>query len=153
MSLLDDMKNDKKTLLTMVMAVREMAAGLGLDTDDLCRLALEHSSEVDKRQAEIEKIFGTHELPPLGDLLRQPSADSAELIEWRLREQMLRFRLNHPDALVTYFDGRVDYSDGFIRFILERLDLWEFSHERFCEQVEVPYQTLCSWIKEQSSTG
>ena len=105
MSLLDDMKNDKKTLLTMVMAVREMAADLGLGTEDLHRLALEHSSEVDKRQAEIEKIFGTHELPPLGDHLSQPSADSAELIEWRLREQMLRFRLNHPDALVTYFEG------------------------------------------------
>ena len=67
-----------------------------------------------------------------------------------LREQVLLFRLDHPGALVLHAGGRATYSDGFIRFILDSRDMWEGSSERFCEQVDVPYQTLRSWSKKGS---
>ena len=151
MSLLDDIKNDKETLIALAMAAREMAADMGLSTEDLNNLALEHSSEVNQRIAELEKVLGEIELPSPTDHPTQPVSGSTERKEWQLCEQVLRFRLQHPDALVCHFDRRITYSDGFIRFILECLDVWEYSHELFCEQVEIPYQTLCSWIKEYNS--
>jgi hypothetical protein len=148
MSLLDDVKNDKETLIALDMAVKDMAADMGLSTEDLDNLAREHSSQVDELLTQVEKALGAIELPGPCAPTCQPDSEATVAKEWRLREQTLRFRLQHPDALVQYPDGRVAYSDGFIRFILERLDAWEYGHERFCEQVEVPCQTLRTWIKE-----
>ena len=119
MSLLDDIKNDKETLIALAMAAREMAADMGLSTEDLEKLALEHPSEVNERMAELEKVLGQMELPPLADHHKQYHPKSRDPEEWRLLEQTLNFRLDHPDALVRFSDGQVSYSAGFIRFLLE----------------------------------
>lgn len=148
MSLLDDVKNDKETLIALEMVLRELAADMGLSTEDLHALAQEHSSQVDERLTQVEKALGEMELPGPGGHPRQPDSDSMVQKERRLCEQALRFRLQHSDALVLRAGGRAAYSDGFIRFVLERLDVWEYGRERFCEIVEVPYPTLSSWIKE-----
>lgn len=148
MSLLDDIKNDKEALIALDMVMKDMAADMGLSMEDLEDLAQKHSSQVDELTAQMEKALGAIELPGPCAPTRQPDSESTAAKEWRLREQTLRFRLQHPDALVQYSGGQVAYSDGFIRFILERLDAWEYGHERFCEQVEVPCQTLRTWIKE-----
>ena len=148
MSLLDDVKNDKETLIALDMVMKDMAADMGLSTEDLEDLAREHSSQVDELMTQMEKALGAIELPSPCAPTRQPDSEATAAKERRLCEQTLRFRLQHSDALVQYSDGQVAYSDGFIRFILERLDAWEYGHERFCEQVEVPCQTLRTWIKE-----
>jgi len=148
MSLLDDINNDKAKLIAFAMVMRDRAADLGLSTEDLNKLALEHPSEVNERQAELEKILGEIEIPSLPDHVDQEVSGPTEQDGWRLREQVLRFRLKHPDAMVCFYNGQVSYSDGFIHFILERLDAWRYSQDRFCEQVEVPYETLCSWIEK-----
>ena len=66
---------------------------------------------------------------------------------WQLREQVFRYRLDHPSALVIHTGGRTTYSDGFIRFILDLQEQWEGSLEQYCEQVEIPTQTHRGWTK------
>ena len=62
-----------------------------------------------------------------------------------VREQVLRYRLNHPGAMVPHTGGYTSYSDGFRRFILDLSDTWAGDLESFCQWAEIPYQTLMSW--------
>ena len=71
---------------------------------------------------------------------------------WRLREEVLRYRLAHPGALVLHASGRATYSDGFIRFALDLLDQWQGGSEQFSKQAEIPLQTLNYWKKSFEST-
>ncbi|MCP4716021.1 MAG: hypothetical protein GY868_12970 [Deltaproteobacteria bacterium] len=83
----------------------------------------------------------------------RPRKRAAEVNEHRtclLREQVLRYQLDHPGAVVRHQGGRVGYSDPFKRFILDLSDHWEGGLEDFCAHVEVPYPTLKSWQKQDS---
>ncbi|MCP3880163.1 MAG: hypothetical protein GY701_17500, partial [Sulfitobacter sp.] len=65
--------------------------------------------------------------------------------DYELREQVLRYRLAHPGAMVSYAAGGTRYSDGFRRFILDLADTREGDLEAFCQRAEIPYPTLMSW--------
>ena len=124
-----------------------MAADMGLTLDELFEQEPAMMAEKVKQiETALEGIDFTAPPSP-----RQPVADQMTEMEKerRLCEQVLRYQLNHPDAKVPSAGGTT-YSDGFIRFILQRFDSWEGSQEEFCDQVEVPYKTLCAWIEKEN---
>lgn len=153
MNLLQDCQNNKLTLIAAYKIVQEAADNMGLNLEGalsvVCERAQINRSQVYERKKQIEETLVEVELAGPGRPAHQTTAASTTTGEngWRLREQVLRFRLQHPDALVLHTSGRATYSDGFIRFILDLHDELEGSHELFCEQVEIPYQTFRSWIK------
>jgi hypothetical protein len=55
-----------------------------------------------------------------------------------LCDQVLRYRLAHPGAVVPHPGGSTSYSDRLERFILDQADGWAANLERFCAQAEVP---------------
>jgi len=146
MKLLDAFKKDKVTVIALHRVLMNIAADNGLTLDELLE---KEPALMEGTLKQLEKAMTDIDLtaaaPPL-----QPTADSREMKELRLIKQVMLYRLNHPDAMVIRFNGRITYSDGFIHFILQRLDWWEYSQEAFCEQVKVPYQTLCAWIEKEN---
>ncbi len=155
MNLLEDCKNNKLTLIATHKLVQEAADSMGVSLEGtlvkICEQAQVNRPQVYERKKQIEGTFEDMELAGPGRPVCDPGSDSTqEEKEWRLREQVLRFRLNHPDALVLRVGGHTTYSDSFIRFILDLHDEWEGTLEQFCEHVEVPYQTFRSWSKKNS---
>jgi hypothetical protein len=156
MNLLENCKNDKLTLIAAYKFVQESADGMGVSLEGplsrICEQAQVNRPQVYERKKQIEESLEEIELAGPGRPVCRPIAGSptAEEKEWRLHVQVLRFRLNHPGALVLHVGGYTTYSDPFIRLILDLHDAWEGSSERFCEQVEVPYATFRSWSKKKT---
>ncbi len=154
MNLMQDCQNGKLTVIAMHKFVQEMALDLGLSLEGsllrICAGALVNRTQVYERKKQLEEALTGIELASPGRPSCLPASDAKGLDAQggMLREQVLLFRLDHPGALVLHAGGRATYSDGFIRFILDSRDMWEGSSERFCEQVDVPYQTLRSWSKK-----
>jgi hypothetical protein len=65
-----------------------------------------------------------------------------------LREQVFRYRLGHPGAVVIHVSGSTSYSDGFRRFVLDLVDTWKGTLVCFCQWVELPHPTLTSWQRQ-----
>jgi hypothetical protein len=108
-------------------------------------------TQVYERKQQIEEALSKVRLPLPGAPLLSPEDTAHALAEshWRLREQVLRYRLEHPGAVVHYsWNGKTNYSDQFVRFILDLNDQWDGSNEQFCRQVEIPYPTLVGWKKK-----
>ena len=152
MNLLEDCKSNKLTLIATYKFVQETAEQMGVNLEGpltrICERAQINRPQVYERKTQIEDALGEIDLAGPGRpvVLVLPTEEEKN---WRLREKVLRFRLNHPDALVFHrFNGHTSYSDSFIRFIFDLHDEWEGSSERFCEQVEIPYQTFRSWSKK-----
>lgn len=154
MNLMQNCQNGKLTVIAMHKFVQEMALDLGLNLEGsllrICTGALVNRTQVYERKKQLEEALADIELASPGRPACLPVSDATALDSQggRLREKVLLFRLDHPGALVLHAGGRATYSDGFIRFILDSRDTWEGSSERFCKQVEVPYQTLRSWSKK-----
>ena len=154
MNLMQDCQNGKLTVIAMYKFVQEMALDLGLSLEGsllrICAGALVNRTQVYERKKQLEEALTDIELASPGRPACLPASNAKGLDAQggMLREQVLLFRLDHPGALVLHAGGRATYSDGFIRFILDSRDMWEGSSERFCEQVDVPYQTLRSWSKK-----
>ncbi len=153
MNLKEDCQNNKLTLLAMYKFIQETAVGIGLSLEGplatICEYTGVNRTQVYERKRHIEDALSKTALADPGHPVCRSASDSSHEKEqgFRLREQVLRYRLNHPGALVLHAKGRFTYSDGFIRFILDLLDEWEGPLERFCEHVEVPSQTLRHWSK------
>lgn len=127
--------------------VQETAVNLGLSLEGPLSTVCEHAqvnrTQVYERKKQIEKTLEAIGLAGPGHPVSHscPVSDKGR----RLRESVLRYRLDHPGALVLHAGGRVSYSAGFSRFILDLFDKWEGCREQFCEQVEVPAQTFRFW--------
>jgi hypothetical protein len=151
MSLKKDCHNNKLTIVALHKFVQERALDLGLNLEGplagICERAQVNRPQVYERKTQIEEALEEVELAGPGRPVCPPTPEEKC---WRLREQVLRFRLNHPGAMVLHIGGHTSYSDSFIRFILDLRDEWEGSHEQFCEQVEIPYQTISNWSKKKS---
>ena len=155
MNLLEDCKNNKLTLIATYKFVQEAADSLGVSLEGplskICEQAHVNRPQVYERKKQIEESLEEMELSGPGRPV-VPVLPTEEEKNWRLREKVLRFRLHHPDALVLRISGHSTYSDSFIRFIFDLHDEWDGSSERFCVQVEIPYDTFRSWSKKKAAT-
>ena len=146
------------TLIGLYKLVQESASGMGLVLNGplaaICEGAGVNRTQVYERKKQIEDILETIELVgpgrPQNRIAQDPHAEEQQ--RWQLREKILRYRLDHPGAVVTHESGYTTYSDGCIRFLLDLLEEWQGSIEGFCQEAEVPYQTLRSWGKKDQST-
>ena len=153
MNLIQDCRNDKLSVVALHKIVQELASDFGLILEGplskICTVAGVNRTQVYERKKQLEEALNRIELAGPGRPASLLGTDTTALEKqgWQLCAQVLRFRLHHPGALVLHAGGHATYSDGFIRFILDLHDTREGSSEQFCEQVEVPYQTLRSWSK------
>ncbi len=154
MNLKEDAQNNKLTLLALHKFTLEAATDLGLCLEGplatICESTGVNRTQVYERKNQVaEALARTALIGPGHPVCRSASVSIHEQEKgFRLLEQVLRYRLGHPGALVLHGRGRATYSDGFIRFILDLLDLWEASIEQYCKQVEIPQQTLNYWRKK-----
>lgn len=151
MNLKEDCQSNNLTLLGLYKFVQETAANRGLNLNGplstICAYAEVTRTHVYERKKQIEDAMAKIALVGPGHPVCHPISEAPHEQEkgFRLCEQVLRYRLNHPGALVIHTGGHATYSAGFIRFILDVFDNWEGSIEQFCKKVEVPQQTLRDW--------
>lgn len=154
MTLIEDCRKNKLTMISMHKLMHEFAFDEGVLLEGplvgSCARAAVNRTQVYERKTRLVDLMGTIELPGPGRP-GDPAATALEDPGTRLREQVLRFQLNHPGALVHHTGGRTTYSDGFTRFILDAHDAWDGCIERFCTQAEVPYQTLRGWLTKDQT--
>jgi hypothetical protein len=95
----------------------------------------------------LRAAFAGIELPGPGRPVKaEPIPASADIPSGcLLREQVFRYRLAHPGAVVSHASGSTGYSDGYRRFVLDLTDVWEGTLESFCQWAEIPHPTLMSW--------
>ena len=146
---------DKLSLVALYKIIKDSMEELGITIDfnqpltSICEeLSLSRSS-VYSRIKQLRTAFTDLNLPGRG----RPTAESVENRQpnSNVREHVLRHRLEHPGSVVRHASGRVSYSDGFIRFILDAFDEWEGSVEAFCSEVEIPYQSFHAWrLKDEN---
>ena len=154
MNLKEDAQRNPLTLLALYKFIQETASGIGLllegSLSTICESAGVNRTHIYERKKHIEDALARTALSGPGHPVCRSASVSIHEQEKgsRLLVQVLRYRLDHPGALVLQASGRANYSDGFIRFILDLLDLWEGSLEHYCKQVEVPLQTLSYWRKK-----
>jgi len=154
MNIQEDLRNNKLTIIAAYKLVMELAAAVSLSLEGtlsaLCENAGVNRTQVYERKNQLEKILEGLELAGAG----RPSIPASEVDDIQDRElceKVLRYRLEHPGAVVLHMSGRATYSNGFVRYILDLLDEWEGAPERFCRQAELPYSTLRVWIKKDVS--
>lgn len=151
-TLIQDCRNDKLSVVALDRIVRELARELGLilggPLTRICEAAGINRTQVYERERQLLEAMDKVELAGAGRPASRPAcaAPNPEAPQWRLREQVLRFRLEHPGALVPHAGGHATYSDGFIRFVLDLHDDWQGTDEGFCVWAEIPCQTLRGWI-------
>jgi len=154
MNIKEELQNNKLTLIAADKLIKDFAADMGLNLNGsltiLCENVGVNRTQVYERKNQLEKALAELELAGSGRPTSQSLIDSVfpESHGWELREKVLLYRLKHPGAMVAHSSGRVTYSDGFIRFILDLLDEWKGLSEWFCKQVQVPYPTLNGWCKK-----
>ena len=150
MTLLESLQHNMVTLIAMFMILKKIAGDMWENMDKpltgICAFAKVNRTQIYERGKLLEELFGKIMIPGPGRPCQPADLPTGEVKEWLFREMVLCHRLDRPGALVAHA-GRTTYSDGFIRFILDLHDTREGSSEQFCEQVEVPYQTLRSWSK------
>jgi len=154
MNIKEDLKNSKLTLIALDKIIKKYASDMGVNLKGtlsaICNAAGVNRTQVYERKNQLEEALSELELAGPGRPSNPPvpDVDPQESQDWELREKVLRYRLNHPGAVVIHSSGRATYSDGFIRFVLDLHDEWEGSPEWFCRQVEVPYSTLRVWCNK-----
>lgn len=117
---------------------------------EICRQAVVNRPQVYQRKAQLWAAFAEFELAEPGRPMKAeppPVADEMPAGCW-LREQVFRYRLDHPGAVVIHASRSTSYSDGFRRFVLDLADTWEGTLICFCQWVELPHPTLTSWQRQ-----
>ncbi len=151
MTLQEQLQKDKLTIIAMQALLCDCAGeGLIVLEDSLsgiCRQAGVNRTQVYERKEQLWAAFASMELPRPGRPVKtEPVPASAGIPPGcQLHEQVLRYRLAHPGALVVHASGSTSYSDGFRRFVLDLADTWEGTLESFCQWAEIPHPTLMSW--------
>ncbi len=129
MNVKEECQENKLTMIALHKFIEESAAAIGLCLDGplarICARAEVNRSQVYERKGQIEKALEGIELPGPGRPANPIGATDlpANRQEWELREKVLRYRLEHPDAVVIHGRCHATYSSGFIRFILDLGDM------------------------------
>jgi len=146
---------DKSTIIAMYALIREYAAEAGLSLQgslsEVCQQAGVNRTQIYEKKAQLKQVLAGAEVPGPGRPAKAAARPDEVCAECVLGEQVLRYRLAHPGAMVPHPGGSTSYSDGFKRFILDLADGWGGDLERFCAQVEVPYRTLMGWQRRDRS--
>lgn len=152
-TLLQDCKNDKVSAVALYKIAQELVRWLGLILPEvtlsgICKSAGINRTQVYEREKRFKEAMDAVGLACPGRPAKPAVSDAAaEAPGWRLREQVLLFRLDHPGALVSHAGGHATYSDGFVRFTLDLRDGWQGSEEEFCRWTAIPCQTLRGWSR------
>jgi hypothetical protein len=151
-TLREQLREDKLTLMAMNALIGEYAGELEVslvgNLSALCQAAGVNRTQLYQRKEQLERALSSVALAERGrPSAARPESASAEGCArgCALRERVLRYRLEHPGALVHHGDTTTSYSDGFRRFVLDQSEEWAGQLESFCTLVEVPYPTLASW--------
>jgi hypothetical protein len=153
MTLQEQCTKDKLTMIALYALLRECAEAVPIvlegSLSGLCRHAEVNRTQLYERKAQLWEALAEIELagPGRPSKLGPPPVMGDIPAGYELREQVLRYRLVHPGAVVSHTGGCTRYSDGFRRFILDLSDTWSGDLESFCQWAEIPYQTLMSWYK------
>ena len=153
MTLQEHCKKDKLTMIALYAVVRDCAQAWSLCLDDslsgICREAGVNRTQLYERKAQLWEALAEIELAGPGRPTESESLpmDAQIPAGYGVREQVLRYRLTHPGAMVSHAGGSTSYSDGFRRFILDLSDTWAGDLASFCQWTEIPYQTLMSWYR------
>ena len=153
MTLQEQLQKDKLTIIAMQALLCDyVGEGLIVLEDSLsgiCRQAGVNRTQVYERKEQLWAAFAGVELPGPGRPAKvNPPAVADEMpASYRLREQILRYRLDHPGAVVVHDSGNTGYSDGFRRWVLDLADTWEETRESFCLWAEIPHPTLITWLR------
>jgi hypothetical protein len=157
-TLKDQLQQDKLTLMAMNALIDEYAGELEVslvgNLSARCQEAGVNRTQLYQRKAQLERALSSVALAGRGrPSAARPDAASAEGCGrgCALRERGLRYRLEHPGAVVHHGGATTSYSDGFRRFVLDLSDEWEGALEAFCTLVEVPYPTLASWQRRDAN--
>jgi hypothetical protein len=151
MTLQEQLQKDKLTIIAMQALLcdcaEEGAIVLKDSLSEICRQAGVNRTQVYERKAQLWNALAEFELAGPGRPVKTeppPVADEMPA-SYRLREQVLRYRLDHPGAVVVHRSGNTSYSDGFRRWVLDLADTWEETRESFCLWAEIPHPTLITW--------
>ncbi|MCP4287187.1 MAG: hypothetical protein GY792_22540, partial [Gammaproteobacteria bacterium] len=119
----------------------------------ICRQAGINRTQLYERKTQLWKVLAEVELAGPGRPVQPESVPMNGEIPagYDVREQLLRYRLDHPGAMILHAGGSTSYSDSFKRFVLDLLDTWEGNLESFCQWAEIPYQTLTHWRKRDGN--
>ena len=152
MTLQEHCKKDKLTIIAMYALLCDCADGGSLvlegSLSGICRQAEVNRTQIYERKAQLWEALAEIELagPGRPGKLGPSPVTGANPPGYALREQVLRYRLAHPGAMVSHAGGGgTRYSDGFRRFILDLADTREGELGPFCHWAEIPYPTLVSW--------
>jgi len=151
MTLQEHCKKDKLTMIALYALVRDCAEAWSISLEGslsgICRETAVNRTQLYERKAQLREALSQVELAGPGRPANSGAAPVAvdEHAGQALREQVLRYRLAHPGAVVFHAGGGTRYSDGFRRFILDLADTREGELEPFCHWAEIPCPTLVSW--------
>lgn len=152
MNIYECCQNDKLMVIALKSLADEYAAESNLDLtgsiSNICKIAGVNRTQVYEKKAQLKEGLKQVHMDGPG---RPPKEDHARstLSEGtcELKIKVLRYRLENPGIVVPHCGGKVSYSNGFKRYVLDHFDQWEGCQEEFCRQVEVPLQTFMTWKK------
>ena len=156
-TLKDQLQQDKLTVMAMNALLDEYAAKLEVSLTGTLSAQCEEGgvnrTQLYQRKAQLERALSRVALAGRG----RPDAARSDCAHTEgcgsgcaLRERSLRYRLEHPGAVVHHGDTTTSYSDGFRRFVLDQSEQWAGTLEAFCARVQVPYPTLTSWQRRDT---
>ena len=137
MTLQEHCKKDKLTIIAMHALLCDCAEDGSIVLDGslsgICRQAEVNRTQVYERKAQLRAVLAEVELAGPGRPAKTGPMSVDIPVGQSLREQVLRYRLAHPGAVVFHVGGGTRYSDGFRRFILDLADTREGTLESFCQ--------------------
>lgn len=137
MTLQEHCKKDKLTMIALYALLCDCAGAIVLEgsLSGICRQVEVNRTQLYERKAQLWEALAEIELAGPGRPGKLGASPVADAIPpgLALREQVLRYRLAHPGAMVARVGGNTHYSDGFRRFILDLSDTREGDLEWFCE--------------------
>jgi hypothetical protein len=157
MTLQEHVQKDKLTIIALHALVHDCAEQeefvLEGSLSEICRQAGVNRTQVYERKAQLWAAFAAVELAGPGrPVSAEPPSVTAEVpAGCLLREQVFRYRLAHPGAVVSHVGGSTSYSEGYRRLVLDLADTWEGTLDVFCQWAEIPPPTLMSWQRRDRS--
>lgn len=151
MTLKQQLEQDKLTVIAMHILVADNGAALELTlagtVSSMCRDAGVNRTQIYERKGQLERALSTLELagPGRPACAQERAVMACTDAGCAVRERVLRYRLEHPGAVVNHASATTRYSDGFRRYLLDCADEWLGAMETFCAHAQVPLATWMGW--------